>query len=425
MLKKSRYSKFIEKNGNYYLFNSLSRSCIKILKDEVNKVKRILSYENHVIGEEKEYQDILIKNGFVIEHTIDELSRLEFMYNSSFFNTSSISLVMVPTLKCNFKCSYCFEEGHKHTEPKKEYFEIMKKFAEKNFKYKKKVQISLFGGEPLLKKDETFNFLDYVLDKKIDYKFDLTTHITTNGYLLDNETITQLISKYHCKSLQVTLDGKKETHDKIRILHNNGKTFDVIVKNFKNAVNYSIKNEKELVFFLRINLLNQSLSDIESIFKLFNEIERPKITTVIRPVYNTRCFDNTNSNNNSDLKKFYNMAKKYNFKVIKHTYYLQHCEAGGGINFLHLNPDLKVWKCINDMSVNYSCIGYIDNKGDLIINSENLLNVFNKSNPFKDEKCRNCYNLPICYGGCPLFYEKNKERQCPSEDLLIAPYLYS
>lgn len=80
-------------------------------------------------------------------------------------------------------------------------------------------------------------------------------------------------------------------------------------------------------------------------------------------------------------------------------------------------------KCITDMSENYSCIGKINNEGKFIINNKNLL-LWYKMNPFKDKECRQCYKLPLCFGGCPIYFAKYNKRLCVSEDILITPFLY-
>lgn len=425
MYKASQYNKFFWEKDSIFLFNSFTRACINVKKVELEKVKDILKEKNPCTGKNKEYQDILIKNGFILSNNINEIEILEYLYNANYFRTDEINVVLVPTLQCNFKCPYCFEAGHKKGDDEaKDYFDVLKKFADKNFCNKKRVHISLFGGEPLLKKDELLSYLDYLSIQSKKYGYELSTNIVTNGFLLDKNTVSALL-RYDCISLQVTLDGNKETHNKLRILHNNGETFDTIVNNIKTAIQYVIKIQSNTQFILRINLLNQNIEDVKSIFYLFDEDERKKIDIIFRPIYATGHFNESNSNTIFDLKKFYDDAKKCGFGIVKSTYYLQHCESDGGLNFFQVTPDLKIWKCMNDMSTETANIGYIEKTGTIQLNSMHIARWYQKSNPFKDEKCRNCYYLPMCYGGCVLHYVNTGKRKCISKDMAIIPFFYS
>jgi len=424
MYKASLYNNFFLEKDSIFLFNSFSRASIKVKKAELGKVKAILRKKDPCTGKNKKYQDILIKNGFILSDNINEIEILEYLYNANYFQTDKITVALVPTLRCNFKCPYCFEAGPgKENNEVKNYFDVLKKFANKNFCNKKRVHISLFGGEPLLKKDEIFSYLDYLLIQSKKYGYELSTSIVTNGFLLDKDMVSALL-KYNCVSIQVTLDSRKETHNKLRVLHNNGETFDTIVNNFTTAVRYAIKIKSNIQFILRVNLLNQSLDDVKSIFNLFDKDERKKINIYFRPIYSTSHFNVSNSNTIFDLKKFYDEADKYGFSILKSAYYLQYCESDGGINFFYVTPDLKIWKCINE-STETADIGYIDKTGNMQLNSMHIARWYQKSNPFKDEKCRKCYYLPVCYGGCPLHYIKTGKRRCTSKDMTITPYFYS
>ncbi|MBN1861625.1 MAG: radical SAM protein [Candidatus Thermoplasmatota archaeon] len=424
MYESSRYNKFFFENDNIFLFNSFTRACVSIEKDEIEKIKHILENSASCKNEDLTNQKILLENGFIIPKGINEIEILEYNYSANYFQTENINVVLVPTLVCNFKCPYCYEEGHKKEyDLKKDYFAVLKKFAEKNFQNKKKVIISLFGGEPLLKKEELFSYLDYLMNHSKNHGYELTSNIVTNGFLLDKKTLTELI-RYNCGSIQITLDGKKESHNKLRKLHNDGETFDRIIDNLKMTIRYSSEIKSEVNFILRINLFNQNVQDIESIFKVFTEVERNKIQIYFRPIYKTNYFNKSNSNTIFDLKKFYDSAKKYGFQIFKSPYSLQYCEAYGSNNFFYITPDLKIWKCMNDMTNEKTNIGNIEKTGKVKFNLKNMVEWYQKANPFKDEKCRNCYYLPFCFGGCILYHAKTGRRRCISKDIVVTPYFY-
>jgi uncharacterized protein len=422
MYKPSQYNKFFFEKHLIFLFNSFTRACIEINQEELEKVKNILEISSSCDEEDFPYQEVLLENGFIILKGINEIEILEYNYNTNYFQTENINIVLVPTLTCNFRCPYCYEEGHKkENNTANNYFDTLKEFADKNFNNKKKVIVSLFGGEPLLKRDEIFSYLEYLMIQSKKYGYELITNIVTNGYLLDGKTISELL-KFNCVSIQITLDGKKEVHDKLRTLHGDGETFDRIVDNLKMAIQYSSEITSNVNFVVRVNLLNQDIRDIESILKLFNTDERKKINMYFRPIYKTNHYTEPNSNTIFDLKKFYDVAKENGFGILKSPYSLQYCESFGGSNFFYITPDLKIWKCMNDMSTEKANIGNIDETGLIQLNVENIAEWYQKSNPFKDEKCRDCYYLPLCFGGCTLYYSKTGKRKCISKDMAITPY---
>ncbi len=424
MYKSSKFNQFFPNNDYILLFNGLSRACVKIDHAEFAKIKEILLKKIECNGEDSPLQDILKQNGFIIRDDINEIDTLEYLYNSNYFRTDEINIVLVPTFQCNCKCPYCFEGEHKEiiTEDT-DYFNVLRKFSETNFLSKKRVHISLFGGEPLLRKDDLFSFLDFLTNQAKEFHYELSTNIVTNGVLLDETTINRLL-QYNCISIQVTLDGNKKTHNTLRCLRNGGETFDIIIHNFLGALNYCINNGFKTQFILRINLFNQSESDIKSIFELFNENVRRRISIIFRPIYVTSQFKDLNSNSIFELKKFYDLAYTNDFGIVKSTYFYQHCESDGGLNFFYITPDLKIWKCINDLSEKKANIGFIEKTGYVHTYPEYVSHWYQKSNPFKDEECRNCDMLPLCYGGCNLHFIKTGKRKCNSRDMAIIPYFY-
>jgi len=126
------------------------------------------------------------------------------------------------TKRCNFYCSYCFAgektqgENELTTEEYKSYFSQLKKL---NFK-----QVSLLGGEPLLRKD-----FWKLLKEMRDHNFQVK--LATNCTLLDENKIKKL-DKLGVMSIQIPLDTTdRETYAKIK--GSNPEQFDKILENLK------------------------------------------------------------------------------------------------------------------------------------------------------------------------------------------------
>jgi uncharacterized protein len=95
--------------------------------------------------------------------------------------------------------------------------ELHRKNIEKN--------IVLYGGEPLLKENK--EIVEYIVNKGVDLGY--TFEAITNGY--DLEAFTDLLSPDKIRSIQVTVDGMQENHDKKRIHFVTIKSFDKIITN--------------------------------------------------------------------------------------------------------------------------------------------------------------------------------------------------
>lgn len=421
MYKLSRYNIVKNSNDSTYVYNSISKGCLVLEKDSnISFLENIDDY-NKLSDEEKK---IMIDNGFVVEEDRNELDELIYLVQKSYYDESLLNIVLVPSLACNFKCPYCFEKNLScGKEDVNNYFKILKKFAIKNFKKHQNVQISLFGGEPLLFIDQIFNFLDWVKkdSKKNNYKY--ITSIVTNGSLLNEKIINKLFD-HNLLSLQITIDSYKENHDTLRIFKDGKPSFDLLIKNIKMLLDIS-KDKKNFQFNLRINLTNTDTKVFEEMLLNFEKKYRKRIILLIRAVYSTHAYKEDNLNNVGELEKFYNVGHSMGFKILKNTYYYQSCEGCADNKFFYLMPDLTMWKCINDIDYTSACIGKIGENGDPTIYSKNVVNWSKKAlSCLVDDACLNCNMLPDCLGGCVLFSCKNNKKNCKTFDMACLPYFY-
>ena len=120
----------------------------------------------------------------------------------------SVDLTICPTMGCNFDCPYCFE-NHRPGRMTQEVQDGVIALAERMLKASaaKKLDVTWFGGEPLLMPDiiEALSARLMSLAEKYGAEYDAS--IITNGFLLTQEIADMLD---HCKvaSAQITLDGE-------------------------------------------------------------------------------------------------------------------------------------------------------------------------------------------------------------------------
>ncbi len=133
------------------------------------------------------------------------------------------------THNCNLRCKYCYA-GEKFQKDMD--FQTAKKIVDFAYSITPKdeeINFNFFGGEPFLRFEIIKKIISYIESKKTFQK--INYNITTNGTILNDEII-DFINKHQIK-LCISIDGKKEIHDKNRVdIHGNG-TLDLILKNLQ------------------------------------------------------------------------------------------------------------------------------------------------------------------------------------------------
>ena len=420
-MKVSKYNIIKEYPDKILVYNSFSKANLFLEKGENTKAFEDIEEFNKL---DEATKKLLIENGFIVDDDRDEFSEIKYIFEQKFFDTSFFNIGLIPSLSCNFKCPYCCEKDFTcGKENIKKYFKVLKEYAKKNFHLHNIVQISLFGGEPLLYAKDCIEFLNWVKEDSKEKGYQYFTSIVTNGSLLTDEILKALLS-HNLYSLQITLDSDKENHDSMRIFKNGEKSFDLLIDIINRTVPQTIKYEK-CKFVLRINLNNTNIDKVRDTLERIDEKNRPYIHLLIRAIYNTHAYKEKNSNNVGDLHQYFELGTEMGFKVLKEKFNYQTCESCADRKFFYLMPDSSIWKCVNDIGYKKAMIGKINDSGDTELIPENIVNWYKKCmSAFLDEECINCNLLPDCLGGCPLYKCKNGKKSCRTFDMACLPFIY-
>ena len=139
---------------------------------------------------------------------------------------------------CNLNCTYCFAaQGKYHGERALMSFETGKRaldFLVENSGNRRNLEVDFFGGEPLLNFEVVKQLVAYArsIEDKCGKHFRFT--LTTNGVLLDDE-VTEFANR-ECHNVVLSLDGRKEVHDRLRKTINGKGSYDTIVPKFQKFV---------------------------------------------------------------------------------------------------------------------------------------------------------------------------------------------
>jgi uncharacterized protein len=133
----------------------------------------------------------------------------------------------MPTEACNFRCVYCYEDfKYKRMEPW--VVDGVKGLLSRRAPGLASLEISWFGGEPLLAADVVEDIMRHVrslIERHPDIR--LASDMTTNGYLLDPPMFRRMLG-LGVDDYQITIDGPREWHDRRRVTAGGKGTFDRI-----------------------------------------------------------------------------------------------------------------------------------------------------------------------------------------------------
>lgn len=292
------------------MLNTLTNALDVVDNTTLNKIKGMIKNEKLIAYEENSDLYTKLKKRAYIFNSLDEEQHLLNLFKQItqqiIKNTKTNLFTICPTMGCNLRCTYCYENHFYHenfnTMTQKQLKTILgyiKKSYESRTKDSKILPINLFGGEPLLKSN-------YLLIRQIlefSNKINIPVSIATNGTTLD-ENYFNLLKKYKTNlSIQITFDGDKNFHDDNRIYYNGTGTFDDICMSIEKLLNLGI----HIVSRINVDIKNiEKIGDLKVLFEKNNWSHNPLFSVYAAPI---RHYD-SQKNNNKDLSDS-QMLKKF------------------------------------------------------------------------------------------------------------------
>ena len=150
---------------------------------------------------------------------------------------------------CNLRCRYCFAHGGEYM-GKREIMspEVGKKaidFVIKESGARRNIEIDYFGGEPLMNFETVKEITEYAKAEGEKHGKNFRFTITTNGILLDDKKMEYI--NENMGNIVLSIDGRKEVHDKVRVRVDGSGSYDSIVNKFikvarsRNQENYYVR----------------------------------------------------------------------------------------------------------------------------------------------------------------------------------------
>lgn len=300
-------------------------------------------------------------------------------YLLSKLNPENYGLFLYPTEQCNFRCSYCYED-FEIGRMKDDVIQGVKELIARNATKIKNLNLSWFGGEPLLAKNIIEDISTHAIACCDEQGVNLTANMTTNGYLLDVAMMEKMIG-LRVRDYQISLDGKDEGHDKTRKLANGGGTYEKIMRNL-----LALKGTAyDFTIMLRMHVTRANYDSIVELLKFSrdNLLNDKRFSILIKPIG-----DYGGPNSEKIVKEIAVKQETNLVDMIDTLYAVAGIEAGWNTedtpksrpyvcyaalpNSYAIRADGRVQKCTVALNSDSNTLGTISRDGSLSIDNEKL-----------------------------------------------------
>lgn len=342
-------------------------------------------------------EEQLVNLKVIVDSDKDEILKIKYL-NLQRRNNKGLVLTINPTLSCNFACPYCFEKGHPNVYMSEEVENKIIQFIRKQSEAQS-INVTWFGGEPLLAFDRIVSLTRKMQALGLEYK----AGIITNGYLF-SEKIISLLPSLAISSIQITLDGLAPLHDSRRCLKSGKPTFEKILQN----IDLLQKSCPDINVKIRVNVDKTNIEDFLNLYRLLKGKHYPNLSMNLAFVKDItgckKCASFYDSGEQAQIAKKFLQKYGLDFSMVFPLSDRYEC-AIRNKNSIVIGPEGEIYKCWNDVGDKDKVVGDIDGK---ITNEALLLRYLLAADPFEDPKCQDCFLLPVCGGGCPYSRIQNE-----------------
>ena len=310
---------------------------------------------------------------------------------------------------CNLNCSYCFaSQGKYHGERAVMSYEVGKRaldFLMENSGTRRNLEVDFFGGEPLMNFQVVKDLVAYArsIEKEKGKNFRFT--LTTNGVLVDDDVIQW--ANRECSNVVLSLDGRKEIHDRFRVDYAGNGSWEKIVPKFQKFV--QARGGKD--YYMRGTFTHANpdfLKDIQTMLDLgFNELSMEPVVCAA---------DDPSALTEEDLPIVMEQYEKLADLMLQRdkegrpfTFYHYMIDltggpciykrisgCGSGTEYMAVTPWGDLYPCHQFVGEERFCLGNI---WEGVTNRE-IQNEFACCNVYAHPECRDCWARLYCSGGC-------------------------
>ena len=229
----------VKDTDDVFLMNTLSDAQLLVSTDVSALLERIARGDTRFSHDERGLIDTLAENGFVVESREQERASLDAYFSNLRDDSEQMKVTVLTTLQCNFACDYCFQGDHG------DYNKVAAKMTLDTARQvshwieqrldevrPENFHLTLFGGEPLLNLPVGYYLAERAHALCAERGIPQSLSVITNGLLLTPDVIDRLLP-YGLYGVKITLDGDRDTHNRMRPLRGRQGTFDRIIENVR------------------------------------------------------------------------------------------------------------------------------------------------------------------------------------------------
>ena len=408
-------------SNHWLIYNSLEKKIVKLPNLYAQAIGIAVNgpqtSKMEYIPCDKNVDEKLAKYGIIVPENYDENAAAHLAYLNE-VSEPVLRLTIVPTYACNFRCPYCYQDHEHSIIMSEEIQQGIIKYVRKHISKYTAVEISWFGGEPLLCLDIILR-INSELKKLCNDRYKLfRSSITTNGYYLSKNAFERLfdvgVTRYF-----ITIDGLAQEHDRQRYLASKQGSFETIINNLINIKTFS--KTKKFVINIRSNISKENIDNFDEYLSFMEKhfSDDSRFAFFVRPVYDW------GGESIGEFKE--NLLENKAEKIIMDKLLLSNCKLNylefffdltgnivcyaSKINSFVINPDGSVNKCTCAETGGRNLIGRLLPNGELEID-KSLMGQW-CSQYYESSNCNHCYMLGLCLKSyCVMPQVIRNERSC-------------
>ena len=325
-------------------------------------------------------------------------------------NTVVKALCLHVAHTCNLNCSYCFaSQGKFHGERALMSFEVGRQaidFLVAHSGGRTNLEVDFFGGEPLMNWQVVKDIVAYARSLEAEHHKRFRFTLTTNGVLVDDEVIDFANREMH--NVVMSLDGRKEVHDRFRKDYAGRGSYDVIVPKFQKFA----KARGERDYYIRGTYTHHNTDFTRDIFHMADlGFTQLSMEPVVCPP------DDPCALTEEDMPVLFEQYELLAREMLRRE------KEGRGFTFYHYMLDLTHGPCIYKrisgcgsgteyMAVTpwgdlYPCHQFVNDPAYLLgniwdgVTNGKVRDEFKLCNAYARPECQDCWAKLYCSGGCP------------------------
>lgn len=393
----------IKDGDRTYLFNYY-RNTVVALNEELTKLLSGLEDIGKLQDIHPSLYEELVKQEFLVPDDLDESKQCREEIDKVRFNKEQVNLTINPTLDCNLRCWYCYEEHEKGSIMSEETVQSVVRLIDRltDEPELRALHISFFGGEPLMGfrrcVQPILTRAKAICEGKGKF---LGIGFTTNAILLPPDKTDWLVSQGLPLFLQVPFDGGRDLHEKTKFDSKGHGHYDDTIRNVRYAL------AKDIYVTLRCNYTAQNVESFKELLTdLKEEGKRENVGVDFQKVWQEAYTEELPRK----VAELCRMAEEYGLKKKRaqgRDVRSSLCYADIPNNMV-INYNGDVFQCTARSFDAANRVGTLQKDGILTYNER----AQERYARFFLEDCTDCLKLPICEA-CSQRRMESPHRKCP------------